>query len=812
MADLRFQNSMGECTIDSTYIFHQKDVYQTGANESIAMVGFSIKQVNPSGLRCFLAIETRDYPYIVLQPAGNSLIQIMQKGTQSFFEIIVGERPQIQILVNTEHPDIASYTNYDENITIVLPVYCSLENQDDWDVVMMENIPFLIIYSLKICPISPYQGVVGIDFGTTSTCVSYLPNGSQNLTPELIKMGRLTEIPTWIYFESIQKIHDEKVSKIRRMSRFKEQTNLNPKLLIRGIKRYLGSNINYNIHKIPYGSMCYIFETEELVALYLQELQKDFVKETKTFFGYVGNTSPCNFGIAERNALIKSYEQLKPPVHQGRLELDIDEPTAAAIFYTIKEIEKQGGTLEDYVKRYGDGQIQRNLLIYDFGGGTIDIALVSIYANANKNEEKIRFQLLGNTSIMDFGGDNVTLALLKRIKAYFCNLLLQGNEVQIAHDNRNRGLASYEPWYEEFMNLHSMKHKLEQYLKNDTNLTVYDKNRLDSIIKSLIVTNFADFPEGSYERKDALELFGSFWEACDQAKKNLCNQGDKLENFLMFMNPLEIWYKQLGIEENDSLIERMREHSITLEKDLYPFIETPLKQSVRAMKLVCMKEFDQGFHTINEIQLVGNSSKIPLVKKLIEEEMTTPWTIGNNQVQCIPGVQDILKEVDEDAKTSVSKGMSIALAIMQGTCTIQMNIDKQRDLLPYEIGFKPPVGTWQTVFPKGRQVQKFEYRPVNPSSIQRLEMFRRICNWHKVPGGLQKNAIDPYEPPLYSLGKFIFEPQYALPNVNNIQPIDHIAFFYTPGGEFIAQKMNRFYPFQWNKEVSPESDPFSGVH
>ncbi len=819
-----------QCILESTYTFTEKDIYQTGSKVKLVHVGFCIEKANHQEVLCSLMIDTCEYPYIALEPVGKDIIQITQEQNQTMIAMSLMERREIAILVDTSHPSIFSPDSLNTTMNISLPIYYkfgSLSEKSKFRPVIYHDPnedntkPFLLKYQLKICPVFPYSGFVGIDFGTTSTCVSYLPNSSDTLMPKMLQLDGIIEMPTWIYFEDIQKKmvngKEEKISKIGKISKLYLRKNFNPKLLVRGIKRYLGADSHHNIHQICYNNYRYHYETEEIVSLYLDSLQTEFAKKTNAFFGQVGNTSPCNFGIAEKNALIRSYERMIPPVYPGKLELHIDETTGAAIFYTIKEIEEQNISLEEYVQIYGksDGYIQKNLLMYDFGGGTIDISLVSICIKA----QEVHFKILGNTSIMDFGGDNVTLALFTRMKAYFCYLILQGDEVDRAYNNHRPGLASQETWYEKFLQLKLSRKHLEQYLKNDSSLNLSDRKNLENIIQNLFITNFALWEEGSFEKRDALELFCKFWDCCEELKKALCLLGEKVElkKFAtMFIDPLDEWCKQLGIQDNTTVLEdRLDKISITLAKDLYPFIYTPIKQSARAMKLICMTENEFSFHEVHEIRLVGNSSKIPLVAQLLQEEMEMPYSVGYQKIHFKSDVKQMIKLADENTKTSVSQGMTMALAIMSGTSTIKMDIDKQTDALTYEIGFKPPIGTWHTVFAKGTKLPLKEvpiYKVNNLNSIHTLEMFRRIGRWHKVPGQ-PGEILDEYEPDLYSLGKFIFEEKYALPKIDNISVReDHIAFFYNQQGEFSAQKMDRIYRFQWCRNMHPESDPLSGLH
>src|SRR5262249_3936768 len=56
-----------------------------------------------------------------------------------------------------------------------------------------------------------------------------------------------------------------------------------------------------------------------------------------------------------------------------------------------------------------------NLLSFDFGGGTIDLALIQAQLELYSHNVRLRLSLLGSDSC-DFGGDQVTLAIFRILK------------------------------------------------------------------------------------------------------------------------------------------------------------------------------------------------------------------------------------------------------------------------------------------------------------------------------------------------------------------------------------------------------------
>ncbi len=779
----------------------------------LTRIGFQIPQADPSDLNCHLAIDISKHPYISIEEKSgvttlNNVLQVLTLSPESDVEI--------SLIIDTSHSSLNNLAKID----LTLPIFYSFQEMGAnirWQPLISpeDNKPFSILFYVKIELVSPYLGVIGIDFGTTNTCVSFLSDEQntleENPEPKLLSVTEegavrdITEMPTLFTVDKIETVNKQLVPKITPLMSYETKPE-KPQSLVRGIKRHLGTSPEQNVHKFLIGSKSYDLTTEELVASYLDNLQKKFIDLTHCHFGICGNTSPCNFSRHEKNALIRSYAKLNPPVGDANLNLEYDEATAAAIYYTIKDI-RDSRTLYGYVDRFGiEGAVNRNLLVYDFGGGTIDISLLQIHGTS----KEMRFKVLGNTSLMNIGGDNITLAFFKRMKAQLCYLLIQGQEVESMYSQRVKP-----KWYAAYERLKKDSlHLLERYLKNEK-ISSSELKDLEETIGKLFVTNFAVFPKSTFGYSDAYKLFSELWYACDEVKKRLC-RNNSWDPFL-FADTLNLWAsKRLGITENHGLgaiQNRLQQLNISLEKDLYPFIIKPIRQSMRAMKLLCMKEGQTPdiYETIHEIRLAGNSSKIPLVKQLLIEEMQEKIIDENgNASQIVPDVEGILKDVDEDAKTCVSKGMTWALAINNGANNFRITIESQNEFLPYEIGFKMPFEPWHTMFKRGTKLPaNHPYTPLNYHKTTVLPIYRRICKWHKVPDEVG-HEIDEFNPPLYFMGNFTFLDKYAM----NIpaDAIDHISFTYTPALTLTAHKGDKVYPLIQNRELPKETDPFSGWH
>jgi len=182
--------------------------------------------------------------------------------------------------------------------------------------------------------------VFGIDLGTTYSCISYVDETGR---PVVINNSEGTNTtPSVVNFASESQVVVGQVAK--------ESAVIEPEKTISLVKRLIGRTdfaIEYNGEdKSP----------EEVSAYILRKLASDAGQMIDTEVSDVVITCPAYFGTAERTATKNAG------IIAGLNVLEIiSEPTAAAIFY--------GCTKE---------QDQKTILVYDLGGGTFDVTIMTI--------------------------------------------------------------------------------------------------------------------------------------------------------------------------------------------------------------------------------------------------------------------------------------------------------------------------------------------------------------------------------------------------------------------------------------------------
>lgn len=215
--------------------------------------------------------------------------------------------------------------------------------------------------------------VYGIDLGTTYSCIAYL---DKNKTTTIIKNSEGTNTtPSVVNFASPNQVVVGQVAK--------ETAVIDPQNTVSLVKTLMGRSdfvINYNGEdKSP----------EEVSAYILRKLTKDAANNIDAEVKDVVITCPAYFGTAERTATRNAGTIAGLNV----LEI-ISEPVAAAICY--------GCTREHEDK---------TILVYDLGGGTFDVTIMSI------NSEKI--EVICSDGDHDLGGKDWDAAIMRHLANEF---------------------------------------------------------------------------------------------------------------------------------------------------------------------------------------------------------------------------------------------------------------------------------------------------------------------------------------------------------------------------------------------------------
>jgi molecular chaperone DnaK len=177
--------------------------------------------------------------------------------------------------------------------------------------------------------------IIGIDLGTTNSCVAVLEGGEPKVIPN--PEGNRTT-PSVVAFKNGERLVGEVA---------KRQAITNPNTVI-SIKRHMGTDYKVEIEGKKYTPQ----EISAIILQYLKSYAEDYLGEPVT---RAVITVPAYFNDAQRQATKDAGR-----IAGLQVERIINEPTAAALAYGLDKEEDQ------------------TILVYDLGGGTFDVSILEL--------------------------------------------------------------------------------------------------------------------------------------------------------------------------------------------------------------------------------------------------------------------------------------------------------------------------------------------------------------------------------------------------------------------------------------------------
>ncbi len=212
--------------------------------------------------------------------------------------------------------------------------------------------------------------IIGIDLGTTNSCVAVMEGGEAVVIPNA-EGGRTT--PSVVGFS---KTGERLVGQVA-----KRQAVTNPEKTITSIKREMGNSTKVQIDDKSYSP-------QEISAMILQKLKADAESYLGEPVTHAVITVPAYFNDAQRQAT-------KDAGKIAGLEVQriINEPTAAALAYGL------------------DKDNDQKVMVYDLGGGTFDVSILELGDGI--------FEVLATAGNNRLGGDDFDQRIIDFLAAEF---------------------------------------------------------------------------------------------------------------------------------------------------------------------------------------------------------------------------------------------------------------------------------------------------------------------------------------------------------------------------------------------------------
>ena len=251
--------------------------------------------------------------------------------------------------------------------------------------------------------------VIGIDLGTTYSCVGIYKNGRVEIIPN-DQGNRIT--PSYVSFTDDERLIGEAA---------KNQATVNPEQTLFDVKRLIGrrykdSTVQKDLKLLPFkivdkGGKPYIKvkvkgeekemgpeEVSSMVLTKMKEVAENYLgKEVK----HAVVTVPAYFNDAQR----QSTKDAGSISGMNVLRI-INEPTAAAIAYGL------------------DKKTEKNILVYDLGGGTFDVSLLTIDNGV--------FEVVATNGDTHLGGEDFD----QRVMQHFIKIFQKKHSKDMTKDKR----------------------------------------------------------------------------------------------------------------------------------------------------------------------------------------------------------------------------------------------------------------------------------------------------------------------------------------------------------------------------------------
>ncbi len=223
--------------------------------------------------------------------------------------------------------------------------------------------------------------IIGIDLGTTNSCVSVMEGNEPVVIPNA--EGKRTTPSVIAFVEG---------GEIKVGDPAKRQAVTNPTKTIYSIKRFMGNKFSESSKeagRVPYKVVKgdndtprvdidgRLYSPQELSAMILQKMKKtaeDYLGQTVT---RAVITVPAYFNDAQRQATKEAGE-----IAGLTVERIINEPTAASLAYGLDKKDKE-----------------QKIVVFDFGGGTHDVSILELGDGV--------FEVLSTDGDTHLGGDDV---------------------------------------------------------------------------------------------------------------------------------------------------------------------------------------------------------------------------------------------------------------------------------------------------------------------------------------------------------------------------------------------------------------------
>ena len=423
---------------------------------------------------------------------------------------------------------------------------------------------------------------------------------------------------------------------------------------------------------------------------------------------------------AQKNIAEKIEARLSNPKLQNYADKDdplirlmIDEATAASFFFLFKFAVDSPGGLRAFHYLYPEGM---NLLLYDCGGGTTDIALVKAKVDS-KTLNQVTIEVLGRSGVRHFGGDDITWMVCKLLKAKIAALSLRRKT-----ENFDNPININEPKMVQFENGNRYVNSNDLIANGKAIQMFFDSVENQSGNYDFVPTTFnpQDFTELTQTSRDNAYILWSWGEKIKHRLGSRPPSGDPVEFIALeaiagvsFNRDTGSLHKAILESVNGSYTSRDADFVEQLGQiRIYRAeIDAMIARSVVRTIACCKNLIEQKFPgerganapvVVHKIAVTGKASIHLMISEMIKERLK---------------ISDLDPKAwfhfdQKELKSAVAKGAVQALAATRGHAVAKFHFDtRMSECLPFDVAY------WS--------IQENDYKPLYKHQTKYQELVEK---------------------------------------------------------------------------------------
>lgn len=396
--------------------------------------------------------------------------------------------------------------------------------------------------------------------------------------------------------------------------------------------------------------------------------------------GGMAVTYPTTFSVREiKNLRRAAYSGWRRALGEARYddtaaEMDrvitllIDEASAAALYFIYRDFLSDAGRARWFRYLYPKGM---NVLVYDCGGGTTDIALIRVHAEYRGGDDdsvsQLHIRVVGRTGHRGFGGDDITKAVFALVKAKTAAALPRGKGLALPTDPA--ALAA-------FLDKRANADRIDDILP-----TRFDRaNLFDSDVRDRANAVLELWREAEWMKKQFTA------DPAGKVKPGLSGQGGGYVG-RYYGARCQLRPEQVAVAVNRAEVSRAEVDAIIAAR-----VAATVERANGLVRRRLGPErpgadpADIG-SDVHKVYLLGNASRYPMIRQRLEEQAEVPFLAGDPDARADSLTRRLVFDED-NLKGAVAKGAVAALRMRQAFHGVEVFFDDTlTDRLPFHVSY-----------------------------------------------------------------------------------------------------------------------------